>query len=108
MPWRIDSDHHRAMDGFGIGPGVDHGGARTYALAEQVHLLIAQRETSSFQVMDAFKQRIARYINTLALESLCALGNAGRKVVERRFAEHVIRSFNGFDGLGAIEDRRTV
>src|SRR5204863_7580798 len=48
---RVDADHHRPVDALRVAPGVDHGGARSRAFAQEVDALVPERAPGGVEVV---------------------------------------------------------
>jgi hypothetical protein len=93
---RVRADHDGSVDPGGVAPGVDHGGARAGALAQQVDLVVAERDPSGLKVVDLLREAVAGEIDSLAGRP----GGAGSERVAVG-AEGV-----GAEAVGGVQERR--
>ena len=87
-----------------MAPAVDHRRASAGALADEVHLVVAERPARGLEVVHSLRQRVAREVDSLVLESLPTFPVRIRLLPERVLREEVGRVPHGVRDLGAVED----
>ena len=105
---RVDGDHHRPVDAGRVAPRVDHRGARSGALADEVDAAVVHRSPGRLEVVDALRQRVAGQVDALARQPVRAVAEGGRAGAERLVAEQVRRTPQRRRHLGTVEHRRAV
>jgi hypothetical protein len=100
---RVHRHHHRPVDALGVAPGVDHRCAGSGALAQQVDLVVAERDARGLEIVDLLHQAVAGEIDAVVGEPVCAGPVAVAVRAEEFVAENVGRTLQRRLDLGTVE-----